>query len=157
MKPYADSNLFSRFYLRLSESGKAAALMEAADAEGNTPLPVTWLHRLELANALQLYVFAGRAGGQIRVTAEQASSAHATFWTDLREAAFLRPVHVELPELEAQFQELALRHTAKHGFRTYDLIHVASALLLKCDEFWSFDPKASKLASLEGLRVARLQ
>lgn len=56
-----------------------------------------------------------------------------------------------LEKLERQFEELALRHTAKHGFRTYDLLHVASALALECDTFWSFDPKASKLAQLEGL------
>jgi len=153
MRPYADSNLFCRFYLRLAESEKAAELMDAARAEGSAPLPVTWLHRLELVNALQLYVFAGKAGGQIHVTPEQAASAHATFRADLGEAAFLRPAQIELAQLETQFQELALRHTAKHGFRAYDLIHVASALILKCDEFWTFDPKASKLAALEGLRV----
>jgi predicted nucleic acid-binding protein len=60
---------------------------------------------------------------------------------------------MSLAELEQQFEELALRHTAKHGFRTYDLLHVASALVLKRDTFWSFDPKASKLAALEGLKV----
>src|SRR5688572_23997575 len=101
MRVYADSNLFSRFYLRLSESEEAVGWMQAAQAEGHAPLPVTWLHRLKIT----------------------------------------------------QFEELALRHTAKHGFRTYDLIHVASALVLRCDTFWSFDPKASKLASLEGLRL----
>ena len=153
MRPYADSNLFCRFYLRLSDSEEAGRLMETAGAEGNALLPVSWLHRLEIANALQLYVFAGKAGGNVRVTPEQAASAHATFRTDLSEGAFLRPVRIDLPELEAHFEELALRHTAKHGFRTYDLIHVASALILNCDEFWSFDPKASRLASLEGLRV----
>jgi len=153
MRPYADSNLFSRFYLRLDESEKAAGLMDAAGAEGAAPLPVTWLHRMELVNALQLYVFAGKAGGQVRVTPEQAASAHATFRADLGQAAFLRPAQIELAVLEAQFQELALRHTARHGFRTYDLVHVACALILNCDEFWSFDPKASKLASLEGLRA----
>ena len=40
-----------------------------------------------------------------------------------------------------------------HGFRTYDLLHVATALLLECDTFWSFDIKATRLAKLEGLRV----
>jgi hypothetical protein len=30
-------------------------------------------------------------------------------------------------------------------------LHVASALALQCDTFWSFDPKASKLARLEGM------
>ena len=35
----------------------------------------------------------------------------------------------------------------------FDLLHVASALILACDTFWSFDPKASKLAALEGPRI----
>jgi len=54
---------------------------------------------------------------------------------------------------ERQFQELSLRHTARHGFRTYDILHFSSALLLRCDTSWSFDPKASKLAKLEGLNI----
>ena len=49
-------------------------------------------------------------------------------------------------DLERQFEELSFRHTARHGFRTYDLIHVASALLLGCDTFWTFDMKAARLA-----------
>ena len=153
MRPYADSNLFCRFYLRLAKSEIAANLMETARGESDAPLPVTWLHRVEIMNAFQLYVFAGKTGGQVYVTQEQAATAHATFKTDLSEAAFLRPVQIGLPEWEAKFEELSLRHSAKYGFRSYDLLHVASALILNCDEFWSFDPKASKLASLEGLRA----
>lgn len=48
-------------------------------------------------------------------------------------------------KLERQFEELSLRHTARHSFRTYDLLHVASALLLERDTFWTFDTKASRL------------
>ena len=153
MKPYADTNFFSRLYLPLVGSEEAARLMARAQAEASPPLPVSWLHRLETINAFQLYVFTGEARGQTRVTAEQAAAAHAIFRTDLSAPTFLRPVRLELPELEIQFEELALWHTAKHGFRTYDLLHVASALVLACDTFWSFDPKASKLAALEGLRL----
>jgi predicted nucleic acid-binding protein len=32
-------------------------------------------------------------------------------------------------------------------------MHVASALLLGCDTFWSFDAKAAQLAGLEGLKL----
>ena len=49
-----------------------------------------------------------------------------------------------------------LRHTAKHGFLTYDMLHVASDLLLGCDTFWSFDIQVRKLAELEGLNVPPL-
>ena len=44
-----------------------------------------------------------------------------------------------------------LRHTAARGFRTCDLLHVAQALILGCDTFWSSDEKANTLAALEGL------
>lgn len=153
MRAYADTNFFPRLYLRLPDSEEALELLNKARRQAGQPLPVTWLHRLEVLNALQLHVFTAKNPGQVPVTIEQAMVARATFQADLAEADFLRPAQLELQALEAQFEELALRHTAKHGFRTYDLIHVASALILNCDEFWSFDPKASKLASLEGLRV----
>jgi predicted nucleic acid-binding protein len=153
MKAYADTNFFSRIYLRLSESEEAVSLLEQAQTEAGSPLPVTWLHRLETINAFQLHVFTGKVRGQTRITLEQAAAAQAAFRADLAQPSFLQPVHLDLAELETQFEELALRHTANHGFRTYDLLHVASALILACDAFWSFDPKASKLAALEGLRI----
>jgi predicted nucleic acid-binding protein len=153
MRPYADTNFFSRFYLRLSESDEIARLLNQAQAEGSAPLPVSWLHRTETMNAFQLYVFAGKVRGEPRVTLEQAAAAHETFRGDLAEATFLRRVQIDWQQLEDQFEQLALRHTSRYGFRTYDILHVASALLLMCDTFWSFDPKASKLAALEGLEV----
>ena len=57
--------------------------------------------------------------------------------------------------LTGKFEEVSLRQTARRGFRVYDVIHVASALLLKCDTFWSFDAKACRLADLEGLKLAK--
>jgi predicted nucleic acid-binding protein len=36
---------------------------------------------------------------------------------------------------------------------TYDIIHVASALKLKCRRFLSFDAKANTLARLAGLKT----
>lgn len=55
----------------------------------------------------------------------------------------------------AKFEEIALRHTARHGFRAYDIMHVAAALVLKCQSFWSFRKKACKLAKLEGLKIIK--
>ena len=153
MIPYADTNLLTRIYLRQKDTEEALALMEQAVSHGVPPLPITWLHRLELTNAIQLHVFQGRSPGQLFVSPEQAALARANFDEDLLADNFLRNSLVPVAELEQQFEELSLRHTARHGFRTYDLLHVASALVLKCDAFWSFDPKASKLAVLEGLKT----
>jgi predicted nucleic acid-binding protein len=155
MTPYADTNFFTRHYLELPESPVVSALAARAEREGARALPVSWLHRLELCNALQLHVFQGGSSGRKRVTAEQAAAALAVFRDNLERRVLVRTVALAIGDLERQFEELSLRHTAKYGFRTYDLLHVSSALLLGCDSFWSFDPKATRLAELEGLEVLR--
>ncbi len=155
MSPYADTNFFTRIYLRLADSEEAWRLADALPSKAGCSVPVTWLHRLEFVNALQLHLFSARSPGQPFVTPEQAALALANFREDLTKEGFVRNAVVSIGDLENQFEELSLRHTAKHGFRTYDLLHVASALALKCDTFWSFDPKASRLAALEGLKIRR--
>jgi predicted nucleic acid-binding protein len=154
MKPYADTNFFTRVYLALPESGKADRLLAAARSGVSEALPVTWLHRMELANAFELSVWLGKQGGHPRVTAQQAAVALATFREDVEARAFLQPARPDPAALEAMFTEVALRHTAKHGLRTYDILHVVSAQLLGCDQFFSFDVRARRLAVLEGLEVA---
>ena len=110
-------------------------------------------HRVEFVNALQLHVFVGKQPGNVRVTLEQSSVALQSFREDISLTSFLHPARISEPMLERQAEELSLRHTARLGFRTYDLLHVASALLLGCDHFWSFDERALKLARLEGLKT----
>jgi predicted nucleic acid-binding protein len=153
LKPYPDTNFFTCLYLELPESPEADRLLGQAKRDHAAALPVTWLHRLETINAFQLSVFFGGLPGQTRVTQEQAAMALAGFRDDIERAEGFRAVPLALDRLEHQFEEIALRHTAQHGFRTYDLLHVASALILGCDSFWSFDPKACKLALLEGLKT----
>lgn len=154
MTPYADTNFLTRLYLLLPGTGDAIQAMERLKKSGNEALPITWHHRLETVNAFQLLVFTGaKSPHQPRVTFEQAAVAQANFRSDVLNSAFFREVPLVLSDLEQEFEKLALRHTARHGFRTYDILHVASALVLKCDTFWSFDRKASKLAVLEGLRI----
>ncbi len=153
MKPYADTNFFTRVYLSLPESAKADRLIEMARKGKSAPLPITWLHRMELMNAIEISVWLGRQGGHPIVGAEQAAVALATFQDDFVKGDFLRAEHPEPAELTALFEEISLRLTSKHGFRTYDIIHVACARLLGCDRFFSFDQRARKLAELDGLVV----
>lgn len=156
MRPYADSNFFTRFYLVLPDSQSAAELLATARKEGAPLLPITWLHRLEVVNAFELHIFGGKKQGQIRITPEQAATAQADFRADLGQRDFMQVIELAQERLLEKVEDLSLRYTASHGFRAYDVIHVASALLLECDTFWSFDAKASHLAKLEGL-TARTQ
>lgn len=48
--------------------------------------------------------------------------------------------------------ELARRHGPKLGMRTLDTLHVACALELKADRFWTFDERQAKLAKAAGIK-----
>ncbi len=151
MKPYADTNFFTRVYLELPESERADRLLAEARRGESPPLPVTWLHRMELVNAFEFSVWLARQGGHRAVSPQQAAVALAMFQEDLAARTFLHPAAPDLATLHSLFDEISVRHTARHGFRTYDILHVVSARLLDCDAFFSFDPRARKLAVLEGL------
>ncbi len=155
MKPYPDSNFLVRIYLELTDSPTADRVIEIGREKAADPFPLTWLHRIEVWNAFQLHVFQARAGRQPRISPELAASAHAAFQHDAKAGEWFDLVRLEAAALERQIEELLLRHTARHGFRAYDLIHVSQALLLGCDTFLSFDQKANKLAQLEGLKLLK--
>ena len=154
MKPYADTNFFMALFCQGPHESTSQQLHRQAGESGAEPYPVTMLGRMELINAFQQAVFFTKTGVPgIQVSWEHALAAEALFFEQLARGQFWRPVVVSERLLERQFQDIAHRHTAKEGFRTYDILHVSSALVLGCNAFWSFDKKAKKLAKLEGLDV----
>ena len=63
-------------------------------------------------------------------------------------------VEVDLPEKAFEHcAQLARRRAAKLGVRTLDTLHVAAALQLKAERFWTFDERQKKLARAEGLKT----
>ena len=149
MSTYADTNFVTRLYLERPETAKAESVFNV-----ELPLlPITWLTRLEVINAFEQSVLTGFGEAQARVSAELAAACQQQFRDDLAQGVAMRLVNVSQAEVSAKFEEIALRHTARHGFRAYDILHVSAALVLKCQSFWSFDKKACKLAKLEGLKI----
>jgi len=158
MKAYADTNFLARLYLPQLQNNDALALVAEVRAGKVELLPITWLLQIELTGALELYVYCGSQGQYPRVTREQAAVAHHDFESDLGDGLLYEMADVDRQHLVRQTTTLARRHTAKYGHRTYDLIHVGSALELDCAAFWTFDRRAAQLAEREGLKVpARLK
>ncbi len=153
MVVYSDTNLLVRLYAEMPDSAPALQQFEKLRRDRGTRLPITWLHQLEMANALQQLVFLARNGQGIRMTPERATLALADFDEDLASGQGLFHAALANTELVREARQLSLRHTASHGVRAYDVAHVACALLLKCDTFWSFDVRANKLAEREGLKT----
>lgn len=156
MNLYADTNFLARMYLAQFASDDTDGMLEEVRDGRTGRLPLTWLLQIEVTAAWELYVFFGKQPQHPRVTAEQAAAAHADFRDDVRQGLIYQTADISTNRLVRAAEDLALRHTAKHGFRTYDLIHVASALELKCAEFWTFDQRTQRLAEKEGLRVPPL-
>ena len=154
MKTYVDANALLRLYLDFDGSGQARDLVTASKVRRHWPLPVPLLLLFEVGNGLQRMVFESRAGGQWTVTPEAAAAAWYEFTMHLDQAAFLQRSPLTLHEMEGDVESLTARYTARHGFRTYDILHVASARALGCSRFLTFDAKARKLAQLVGMKTA---
>ena len=147
---YADTNFFVNLLVGMPSTNEAERLATGMKA----PLPITRLLRLEFVNALQQCVFLTRRGSQDRrVTPELATAVESYFLDEADAGSQFRNYQCSENDVESVFRTLSHRHTAKEGFRAYDILHVAQALVLGCDTFWSFDEKARKLAKLEGLKV----
>jgi hypothetical protein len=50
-------------------------------------------------------------------------------------------------------RQFARKHAARLGVRTLPSLHVASALELNAEQFWTFDDRQKKLAQAAGLRI----
>jgi len=65
-----------------------------------------------------------------------------------------RWLQVALPEHTFEIcASLALRYATTSPVRTLDSLHVACALELKAEHFWTFDERQAKLARAEGLKA----
>lgn len=151
MKAYVDANFLVRLYLELPGCEEAMQLLRSRSVRPGLPCPVSHLLRFEVINALHRMVFESRTGGQWRVTLESAVMALADFEQDLRDAQFVVRSPLTLEDIEQEFDILVAKYTESHGFRTYDMIHVASARTLGCKKLLTFDEKAKSLAKLAGL------
>jgi len=153
MRAYADTNFLARIYLSQLASEGTDDLLEGVYQRQVEPLPIIRLLQIELASALELYVFFGKNPPHPRITPEQAAVAHADFQSDLVDGLVYRVAELDNRVLSRRATELTIRHTTKPGCRACDLIHVASALELGCSEFWTFDKRAAALAEREGMKV----
>lgn len=135
---YCDTSLYVSPYIQDRHSEQADKLLQSADQVYLTPL-----HLAEWAHAIAQHVFRGvmQRSEAERVTREFEADRAAGFWLEVvvPESAF------------ARCGELARRHGQGFGMRTLDSLHVACALELRAERFWTFDERQAKLAKAEGL------
>jgi predicted nucleic acid-binding protein len=113
------------------------------------PLPIIWLHQIEVRNAFRLRVFRKEAGG---ITSNSLLNLFLSdFSSGLWQNAYpnLDSVMIEAERLSASYTEII-------GSRSLDVLHVAAALVLGVSEFLTFDKRQAVLAEAVGLKVPEL-
>jgi len=106
---------------------------------------MTPLHVAEWVHALEQHVF------RQAITRNDADRLFARF-EQHRSQALWREVAVPERAFEV-CAHLAMQHAARLGVRTLDTLHVACALELKAERFWTFDHRQAKLALAVGLKT----
>ena len=136
---YADTSFFVSLYLQDRHSQEALRPMVQHPRLWLTPL-----HRAEWTHAIAQHVF------QRKISAREAQQVYRNLSADRDAGLWLE---VGLPEMAFETCiQLAQRHGPRLGVRTLDTLHVASALELQAERFWTFDDRQAKLAHAEGLK-----
>ena len=135
------SFLFSLFG---GDAHTAAARAWAIQAR--QPIAVTALNRYEFENAIRFAAF------RKAISQPDARSSLAAFDADVKHG-ILQPVSCDLVEIVKQAGRLSESYTMSGGHRSFDILHVAAARLLKATRFLSFDTNQRKLAAAVNLAV----
>lgn len=140
MSVYADSSFLLSLYLRDSHTSDALRRMAQH--------PRIWLtsfHEAEFAHAVAQQVFRGQISEDEAKRTSQKIEENRYAWilSPFPDGAFLGAA------------QLARAHVARLGTRTLDSLHVAAALELRAEKFWTFDERQAKLAKAAGLKVSQ--
>ena len=138
MKVYVDSSFLVAAYARDVHPPEVVKRLSRRPHVAITPF-----NQAELANAVFRLVFLGRHSMM------EARLASQNFENDCRQALWAL---VEFPVRAWEAStDLARRLGPTLGVRTLDSLHVACALELRADRFWTFDDRQARLAEAVGL------
>jgi predicted nucleic acid-binding protein len=138
---YADTSFLVSLYLTDRHTAEAESRVASAPAMWLTPL-----HVAEWNHAIEHHVFRGL------LSRREADRYHENFQLERATGVW---AEVALPDgIFELCAELGRRHAARWGLRTLDTLHVASALELRAERFWTFDERQKKLARAVRLKTA---
>ncbi len=140
MSIYADTSFFLSLYIPDRHSPEAERRIALNPAVWLTPLHVAeWTHAVEQQVFRRL------------VSRSEADSVYKRFQQHRDSRLWME---VALPETAFDLcARLGRRYGARLGIRTLDTLHVASALELKAERFWTFDQRQKRLARAAGLKT----
>lgn len=140
MSVYADTSFFVSLYLTDQHTSEAERRIASRPTLWMTPLHVAeWTHAVE-QHVFRKAISRSEADRLLRTFQEHRARG---LWQE-----------VDLPDQALEIcAQLGQQFGAKLGVRTLHTLHVAAALELKAERFWTFDQRQQKLASAVGLKI----
>jgi predicted nucleic acid-binding protein len=114
--------------------------------QAREPIEVSVLNRYEFGNALRF------AANRKVISQADALASLVAFEADMK-SGYLQPVSYDLNAIVAEAERLSGLYTLSSGHRSFDILHVATARLLKATTFLTFDANQRKLAAAARLVV----
>lgn len=141
MSIYPDTSFLVSLYLNDDHSREARSRIGSAPALWFTPL-----HSAEWEHVVAQHIFRGEVSlsEAQRVSAKLEEHRSAGRWLSV-------PIPGDAFEV---CSKLAREYGPKLWMRTLDTLHVACALELKADRFWTFDERQAKLAKAQGMKIS---
>ena len=141
---YADPSFLVSLY---AWDGNTAVAKKTYESDARRPLILTPWQRFEVRNAIRLVSHKLRRSGV--PVPFQIGNALKEMEHDLADG-ILRHRDTDLFETLHLSEELSARHTEGLGVAAVDIWHVAAAILLQADAFWTFDIDQYGLAKAIG-------
>jgi alpha/beta superfamily hydrolase len=140
---FADTSFLFSLYGNDAHTASAKAWMR----QRTQPITITTLNRYEFGNAMRFAVF------RRFILQTDAESAQIAFEADIQ-SGYLQLTPCDYSAVIEDANRLSTRYTSVGGHRSFDVLRVATARIVKSSAFLSFDANQRKLASAVGLAVA---
>lgn len=144
----ADTSFLCSLYRQQSHSEMAIVTLEDIGA----PIVISPLLSYEFRQVVRFQVFLHSSDARKGYLETEAMSMLAQFEIDL-DSGMVIEGGVNYAAVTKEVERLSERYTMKRGARSFDLLHIATALQWQATVFLSFDALQRDIAALEGLNV----
>lgn len=142
---YVDTSVLVKLYVREQYSREAANWLKT----NNEAVPKTTLHELEFTNAVHLKQFRNEMTRQEAALITERFNQHET------RGVYYRP-RIDWSDVFFRSMDISNKQTRHIGCRSLDIIHIALALSMRADRFFTMDKRQAELAAAVNLPVVTL-
>ncbi len=151
MNAFADTSLLCALYREQENSRTADRLMQREAV----PVHVSSLVLFEFRQSVRLQSFRFSRDRTKGYSKTEALRMLEILQSNILAGRLMIPPVEDWAEVYSIAEELSTQYTAEIGHRSFDVLHVATALYLKASLFMTLDVRQKELAKAVGLKVNR--